>query len=180
MWVFEIHPFIHAVVSAICSFLLLSSIPLHENTISFTHSLFFYLIMSLYKWKTRGYKYWIFESKPFSVQSREPQVFVNGALTPTWAIRHILLLLVVNIYSSIISTSVEREWEEHWPESQETWVLRALPLLSNITGHFISRPQFLHQENGLVGLDTLSPLPSQTSYSPLKILLACGHLIPFC
>lgn len=119
---------------------------------------FFYLIMSLYKWKTCGYKHWIFESNPYSVQSQEPQIFVNGALTPTWTIRHIVLLLVVTMYSSIISTSIERKWEEHWPESQETWVLRALPPLSNVTGHFISRPQFLHQENGLVGLGNLSRL----------------------
>lgn len=36
---FEIHPFIHAVVSSVCSFLLLSSIPLYERTPnSFIHS----------------------------------------------------------------------------------------------------------------------------------------------
>lgn len=46
MQIFEIHSFTHAIVSAIYSFLLLSSIPLHESSNSFIHSPPFFFIWS--------------------------------------------------------------------------------------------------------------------------------------
>lgn len=51
-------------------------VPIHLSILLFFFS--FHFIVSLCKWKTRGYKYSIFGSNPSSVQSQEPQVFVMG------------------------------------------------------------------------------------------------------
>lgn len=78
------------------------------------------------------------------------------ALTPTWTIRHTPWLLVIAVYYPIVSTSVLWKWEEHWSESQETWVqTAALTPLSSVTGHFITRLQFLTSK--MVWLDWLIP-----------------------